>query len=122
MFSAMSYTALLQKGINEDAKLLPAYDVIKMATVNGAKALNMEDKIGSIENGKQADLVIIDLETTMTEPVNDVFSNVVYNVRPNNVLTTIVNGKIIMENKKIYGIEEKEIYKKCNAIIKRLQN
>lgn len=120
MFSSMSYTALLQKGINEDAHLLPAYDVIKMATVNGAKALKMNDKIGSIDVGKQADLIIINLETSMTEPVNDIFSNIVYNVKPNNVVTTIVKGKILMENRKIEGVNEKEVFKHCNSIIRRL--
>lgn len=120
MFSSMAYTALLQKGSYEDATLLPAYDVIKMATINGAKALNVENKIGSIEEGKQADLIIIDLKTTMTEPINDVFSNIVYNVKPNNVMTTIINGNIVMEDRKIKGIKEEEIYKKCNSIIRRL--
>lgn len=120
MFSTMAYTALLQKGVNKDATLLPAYDVIKMATINGAKALNVEDKIGSIEKDKYADIIIIDLETAMTEPINDVFSNIVYNVKPNNVVTTIVNGKVVMEDRKIKGINEKEIYVKCNDIIRRL--
>jgi len=120
MFTAMAYTALLQKGINENPTLLPAYDVIKMATINGAKALNMQDKIGSLEEGKQADLIIIDLETTMTQPLNDIFSNIVYNTRPNNVITTIVNGNILMEDRKISNINEKEIYQKCRKIIKRI--
>ena len=120
MFSTMAYTALLQKGINEDATILPAYEVIKMATINGAKALNAEDKMGSIEEGKQADLIIIDLEETMTQPINDIFSNIVYNTRPNNVITTIVNGNILMEDRKISTINEKEIYEKCDNIIKRL--
>lgn len=120
MFSTMAYTALLQKGINEDATLLPAYEVIKMATINGAKALNVQDKIGSIEEGKQADLIIIDLETSMTQPINDIFSNIVYNTRPNNVVSTIVNGNILMENREIKEINEKEIYEKCNNIIRRI--
>lgn len=120
MFNIMSYTALLQKGINEDATLLPAYDVIKMATINGAKALNMEERIGSIEEGKDADLIIIDLEDAMTQPMNDIFSNIVYNTKGNNVITTIVNGRIVMENREIEGIDEKEIYEKCNSIISSL--
>ena len=120
MFSSMAYTALLQKGINEDANLLPAYDVIKMATINGAKSLKIDDEVGSIGVGKQADLIIIDLETAITEPINDVFSNIVYNVKPNNVITTIVNGKIVMENRKIKGINEKKIFEKCSSIINRI--
>ncbi len=120
MFNSMSYTALLQKGFNEDATILPAYEVIKMATVNGAKALKMEDKVGKIEEGKKADIIIIDLEIVGTQPINDVFSNIVYNAKGNNVKTTIINGKIVMENGEIIGIDEKEIYEKCNSIIRRL--
>lgn len=120
MFSTMAYTALLQKGINEDPTLLPAYEVIKMATINGAKALNEQKKFGSLEEGKQADLIVIDLEEPMTQPLNDIFSNIVYNTRPSNVITTIVNGNILMEDRNIKGLNEKEIYQKCSAIIKRL--
>lgn len=120
MFEVMSYTALLQKGINENAKLLPAYDVIKMATINGAKSLKMQSEIGSIEEGKKADLIIINLESEKTQPINDIFSNIVYNTRGNNVETTIINGNIAMENGKINIENEKEIYKKCNSIINRL--
>ena len=120
MFQQMAYTALLQKGINENPKLLPAYEVIKMATINGAKALNAEE-IGSIEENKKADLIILDLENELTQPVNDVFSNIVYNVNSENVQTTIISGKIIMENRKIEGINEKEIFEKCKNIIDRIK-
>ena len=120
MFEVMSYTALLQKGINENAKLLPAYEVIRMATRNGAKSLKMQSKIGSIEEGKKADLIIINLESEKTQPINDIFSDIVYNTRGNNVETTIINGNIVMENGKINIENEKEIYKKCNSIINRL--
>lgn len=120
MFEVMSYTALLQKGIYEDAKLLPAYEVIKMATINGAKALKVDKEIGSIEEGKKADLIVLNLNNETTQPINDIFSNIVYNTTGNNVEVTIVNGKILMEDKKITGINENEIYEKCGTIIKRL--
>ena len=120
MFRAMSYTALLQKGVNEDATLFPAYEVIKMATINGAKALNIDNETGSIEENKKADLIIIDLEKTMNQPINDIFSNIVYNATSSNVITTIVNGNILMEDRKIENIKENEIYEKCSNIISRL--
>lgn len=120
IFEVMSYTALLQKGINENATLLPAYDVIKMATINGAKALKMENEIGSIEEGKKADLIIINLENEKSQPVNDIFSNIVYNTRGICVETSIINGKIIMEKRKTNIENEKEIYNKCKAIISSL--
>lgn len=120
LFKEMSCTALLQKGINENPKLLPAYEIIKMATINGAKALNQEKEIGSIEENKKADLIILDLEKASTQPVNDVFSNIVYNVTPNNIETTIINGKIVMDKGIFEGINEKTIYNKCTEIIDRI--
>ena len=119
LFESMKYTALLQKGINEDPVTMPAYEVLKMATINGAKALGLQEKIGSIEEGKQADLIILNLDTVVTKPVNDLISDIVYNVKGNNVETTIVNGKILMENKQL-KIKENEIYDKCKQIIERI--
>ena len=119
LFDTMKFTALLQKGINEDPKELPAYEVLKMATINGAKALELENEIGSIEEGKKADLIILNLDSITTKPVNDLISEIVYNVKGTNVETTIINGKILMENRKI-NIDEKEIEDKCKKIINRI--
>lgn len=122
LFEAMKYTALLQKGILENPKELLAYDVIKMATVNGAKALELEEYIGTVEEGKSADLIILNLDTVITTPINNIFSEIVYNIKGTNVETTIINGKVVMENRLINGIDEHEIYKKCNGIIERIVN
>lgn len=121
LFEAMKYTALLQKGILENPKELPAYEVLKMATVNGAKALGLEENIGKIEEGKSADLIILNLDTVITTPINNIFSEIVYNIKGTNVETTIINGKIVMENRIVKGIDEREIYKKCNEIIERIK-
>lgn len=120
LFESMKYTALLQKGIKENPKELPAYDVLKIATINGAKALGLEGKIGTIEEGKNADIIIINLDSVTTKPINNIFAEIVYNVKGTNVETTIVNGKILMENRKLSLINEEEIYEKCNEIIKRI--
>lgn len=120
LFEAMKYTALLQKGITEDAKRLPAYEVLKMATINGAKALSLENAIGSIDIGKCADIIIIDTEDVILNPINDIFSDIVYNAKGNNVNTTIVNGNILMENRKIL-YDEKDIFDKCKRIIERIK-
>ena len=101
LFEAMKFTALLQKGINENPKLLPAYEIIKMATINGAKALKKENEIGSIKEEKKADIIILDMENPVITPINDIFSAIVYNTKGTDVDTTIINGKILMENKKI---------------------
>lgn len=120
LFESMKYTALLQKGISEEPTQMPAYEVLKLATINGAKALGLEEKVGNIEEGKQADLIILNLDTVVTKPVNDIVSDIVYNVKGNNIETTIVNGKILMENNKL-KIEENDIYDECKKIIRRIQ-
>lgn len=117
MFDTMKFTGLLQKGINENPKLLPAYDILKMATINGAKALNKEKLIGSIEVGKLADLILLDLNDITQLPINDIFSDIVYNTKGSSVTTTIVNGKILMENKRLTELNEKEIIDDCKHIM-----
>ncbi len=120
LFEQMKYTALLQKGIQEDATVLPAYEVLKMATINGAKALGLEEKIGSIEEGKKADIILLDLNEAVTNPINDIYSDIVYNAKGTNVVTTIINGRVVMENRKIEQ-EENQIYEKCKKIIDRIK-
>lgn len=121
MFETMKFTALLQKGINENPEDLPAYEVLKMATINGAKALKLNET-GEIEEGKLADLIIINMEETITKPINNIFAEIVYNVKGSNVDTTIVNGKVLMENRKINNVNKKEIIQKCEKIIGRIKN
>lgn len=117
MFETMKFAALLQKGISQNPKLLPAYEVLKMATINGAKALGLEEKIGSIDNEKQADIIIINLDSCQTMPLNNIFAQIVYNVKGYNVDTTIVNGKILMENRMLNNIDEEKIINNCNKIL-----
>ena len=121
LFETMKFTALLQKGITKDPTKLPAYEVLKMATINGAKALGL-DAVGSLEEGKKADIIILNVEEAVSQPVNNIFSEIVYNIKGTNVETTIINGKILMENRKIKKIDEKSIYEECNRIICRIQN
>ena len=117
MFETMKFTGLLQKGINENPKLLPAYEILKLATINGAKALNKDNLIGSIEEGKLADLIILDLSDIILQPINDIFSDIVYNAKGTNVITTIIGGNILMENRKLLNINENEVIKDCTDIL-----
>ena len=114
--------ALMQKGIEEDAVQMPAYEVLKMGTINGAKALGLEQKIGSIEEGKLADMIIINLNNIVMQPVNDIIADLIYNAKGNNVETSIVNGNILMENHQLqFENEEAEVIEKCGEIMKRIQ-
>ena len=97
MFEAMKFAALLQKGSTENPMAMGAYETLQLATINGAKAMGMEKKIGSITVGKKADLILVDLEENYVErPVNDVLATLVYNAKGTNVKMTMVNGKILM--------------------------
>lgn len=95
MFESMKFAATLQKGKFENACAMPAYEVLKMATINGAKALRKQDKIGSIETGKKADLIMLDLDNVTTTPINDLIADIIYNVKGLNVIMTMINGKIL---------------------------
>ena len=116
MFETMKFTGLLQKGINENPVLFPAYEILKMATINGAKALNKDNLIGSITEGKYADLIILDTNEVTMQPINDIFSDIVYNAKGHNVVTTIVNGNILMENRKLKYLDENEILDSIKTI------
>lgn len=120
LFETMKFTALLQKGMEENPKNLPAYEVLKMATIDGAKTLRLEEQIGSIEEEKKADLIMIDLNEVIQKPINNIFAEIVYNVKGTNVEMTMVNGKILMENRKLLWVKEDEICKKCEKIIERI--
>lgn len=122
MFSVMKFAALLQKGTYENPLLMPAYETLKMATIDGAKVLGLEHKIGSIEIGKQANLILLSLDNIQTQPVNDVFSDIVYNANQNNIETVMINGKLVFKNNKVCNINEQDIIKKCNEITKRIFN
>lgn len=122
LLEEMKFASLLQKVDTLNPLVLPACEVLKMATINGAKALGLEDEIGSIEVGKKADLILLDTNSVnMTPDSSDLCSNVVYSANGSNVDTTICNGKILMENKKLTTLDEEEIYKKARIAIKELK-
>lgn len=121
MFDTMKFAGLLQKGEFENSENMESYEVLKMATINGAKALDMEDTLGSITEGKDADIIILDLNTECCQPMGNIFSNIVYNAKGTNVETTIIEGKIVMENRIIPNINKQLIYTKCKEIIDRIK-
>jgi 5-methylthioadenosine/S-adenosylhomocysteine deaminase len=109
MFETMKFACLLPGGIHENEQRINCKDVIKMATINGAKLLGLDDKIGSIEIGKKADIILVDiskkLDNITSIPNNNILFNLVYNTSGRNVTTTIVNGDILMENRELKYID-----------------
>ncbi|TXC91527.1 5'-deoxyadenosine deaminase [Metabacillus litoralis] len=123
MFNEMRLTALIQKPKHGPTSM-DAKKVFRMATMGGAYAMGLENEIGSLEIGKKADLVILDLNDFHTYPSVDVdpISRIVYSATRGNVETSIINGKIIMENKIIKTIEKSIVLKEANNSIKRMLN
>jgi 5-methylthioadenosine/S-adenosylhomocysteine deaminase len=109
MFAEMRLAALLAKGASEDPTLLPAHQVLEMATINAAKALGLEDKIGSIEIGKKADVVAVKLSDTNISPCYDPVSHLVYTCGREHVTHTWVAGKLCYSNGLYANIEPMEL-------------
>lgn len=121
IFKELRTAALIQKARLLDPTTMPALTVFEMATLGGARALNKQNSIGSLEVGKKADIVILDLNNIHNTPSVDVdvMAQLVYSAKAEDVITTIVNGKILMENKKLKTLNIKDIRENCNRIIKK---
>lgn len=120
MFEEMKTTAYLQKVKNMDPEAIKAYDILKMATIEGAEVLGLENEIGTIEVGKKADIIIIDTKNLRFSPENDVATTLVYSSNGCDVLTTIVDGKVLMENRKFLYSDVEEVKRHLIQNSKRL--
>ena len=122
LIEELKTASLLQKVSTLDPKVLSSDEAIEMATIKGAETLGLSDEIGSIEVGKKADIILIDTNAAnMTPDSSSLSSNVIYSANGSNVDTTICDGKILMENKKLTELDENEIYAKARQAIKELK-
>lgn len=120
MFEEIKSAAYLQKVSNKSATAISGYDVLKMATIEGAKALGLENEIGSIEVGKKADLIIIDLDKPHLVPVHDIYSTLAYSVNGADVETVIIDGNIVMENREMLNVDENKVKTAVNQVVNNL--
>lgn len=120
MFQDMYLAALIAKGNTLDPTAVSAESVLRMATINGAKALGLEKDLGSIEEGKLADLILIDFDNPHHYPKNDLIPALVYSTFGSDVDTVIVNGKILMENRIVMTIDERDTERKVQEKMEKL--
>jgi len=113
MFETMKVAALLQKLTYLSPMVLPAYEVLKMATVNGAKALGIQSETGSLEVGKKADIILVDLSRPHLKPLHNIYSSIIYSARGSDVDTVIVDGKILMKNRQVKTLDEQAVMQKA---------
>jgi len=111
MFQEMKTAALIHKVNKLNPVAAKAQTILDMATINGAKALGLGDDIGSIENGKKADLIILNFNKPHLTPLYNAVSHLVYAAKSSDVETVIIDGKIVMENRKLTKINEAKIIK-----------
>lgn len=120
MIKEISLTSLVSKYNNPQN--LKAYDVLKMATINGAKALGLDDKIGTLEEGKLADIILIDLNNPNHTPQNNLISSLPYSTFDKDVSYVIINGDLVYDDKKFVYLNEKEIIKNAEESFQKLRN
>ena len=113
MFTEMRTAALLQKALH-GPEVLPADRALRMATVDGARALGLANEIGSLEVGKRADVIIVDLNRLHSAPETDVISSLVYSAQASDVRTTIIDGRVVMRDGELTTMNEAAVVGEAN--------
>ena len=109
LFDTMKAASLLQKVHHQDAGVIDPFSVLRMATAGGAKALGLESVCGTVEIGKRADLILVNIDTVHNQPVNDIFSQLVHCAKASDVQTVMVDGEILMRDRQLQRLDEKQI-------------
>jgi len=121
MFEEMQTVALLHKLNTGSATALDARTVLRLATINGAEVLGLQDTIGSLEEGKEADIVILDTDRPHLTPHYDVYSLLVYSADGSDVDTVMIAGRIVMRNRKLLTINEKKAIADVKALAEHIK-
>jgi 5-methylthioadenosine/S-adenosylhomocysteine deaminase len=109
MWEEMDTAAKLHKVFSGNPKVMSAQEAFELATIHGAQALHLENDIGSIEKGKRADLVIVERDSLNQIPLYNLYSDLVYATKSNDVETVIINGRIVMRDRRLLTLNEAEI-------------
>ena len=122
MFEEIHLAAIVNKAVNMDDISVPAIVALRMATINGAKALLWDKEIGSIEIGKKADMVLVDMDKPHLYPLHNIVSSLAYSAQGSDVDTVIVDGNILMENREIKTLDVEKIIFNAEKSAKDLIN
>ena len=114
MFTEMRTAALLQK-LAHGPEVLSAAQVLRMATIDGARALGLDNEIGSLEVGKRADVIVVDLNQLHSSPKQDVISSLVYSAQPSDVRVTIIDGRVVMRDGELLSLNEDSVMADANS-------
>ncbi len=121
LFHELNLLTLIHKGVNRTPQCVSAREGLRIATINGAKALGLAKETGSLEVGKKADIAILDLKTPSLTPRNNLIAGLSYSANGSEVEMVIIDGKVTMENRKVLTLDEELVYQKINEIIVRME-
>jgi 5-methylthioadenosine/S-adenosylhomocysteine deaminase len=121
MFEAMRQAAFLHKLATRDPQAVPAAAALEMATIGGARALGMEAKTGSLEAGKRADLIVVSMKGPRQTPMYNAVSHLVYVARGDDVQTTIVNGRVLMRDRRVLSLDEGAVLAEARALAQKVR-
>ena len=121
MFEAMRQAAFLHKLVTRDPTAVSAGTALEMATVGGARVLGLQDRIGSLEAGKRADLIVVRMDAPRQTPMYDPVSHLVYATRGDDVDATVVNGRVLMRGGRVLTLDEAAVLKQANAAAEQVR-
>ena len=121
LWEEMDTAAKLHKLISKDPTVINAREALEMATIRGARAIHQDKEIGSLEAGKRADLIIIDMDSTHQTPLYNVYSQLVYATKASDVETVIIDGRVVMMNRRVLTIDERSVRAKANEYRDRIR-
>jgi 5-methylthioadenosine/S-adenosylhomocysteine deaminase len=122
MFEAMRQASFLAKHATRDPTVVPARAALDLATIGGARALQMEQRIGSLEAGKRADLITVSMRASRQAPIYDPISHLVYTTRGDDVRTTIVNGKVLMKERLVRTLNRETVIADANRLAAKVRD
>lgn len=125
MFEVMKYASLFQKAVHTDASLLQSQQILEMATICGARALRMEDQIGSLEPGKKADIILVDMQAPSLTPLLfgknfNALAHLVFSAHGDNVDTVIIEGQVVMAGRKMLTVKEEKVLEDATEAASRV--
>jgi 5-methylthioadenosine/S-adenosylhomocysteine deaminase len=121
LFQEMDFAAKLHKVHRLDPTAMPSPTVLEMATLGGARVLGMEEEIGSLEAGKKADVIVLELNRPHLQPMYNPVSHLVYSATGADVRDVIIDGKLVMENRNLLTLDEEEILEQAKEWGRRIR-
>jgi len=122
MFAEMDTAAKIHKVANQDPTVMDARTVVRMATIEGARVLGLDRQTGSLEKGKKADLIVIDIKKPHLTPMYDIYSHLVYAAGGSDVAATMINGRLVMREKRLLSMDMDVVMAAVNEIAEGIRN